>query len=98
MLIAVAAVAGCNANTQVKTAVKNDRQAALDRCIRSIDLAGPGEKSELKILTGASDARLSAVVCDRIFRGVEAGRIRRGDPDRIGRGQGTEVFKVLKGR
>lgn len=98
-LVALAVlVSGCNSNTQIKTAIKEDRQAALGRCMRIVDFEGPGVKSQLKSLTGASDQRLSAVVCERLIRGVESGRITRDDFRRAGRGQGTPIFKLLKGR
>ena len=69
----------------------------LQRCMNSIRLAGPGAKSQLKQLTGASEARLPSVVCTRLARGVRSGRITWADVGRMQRGQGTQVFRILKG-
>lgn len=98
-VLAVAVLASaCNSTTQMTTALKEDRPAAIGRCMKSVDREGPGVRSQFKQLTGASDRNLSAVVCNRLARGVESGRITWGDLNRMNRGQGTEIFKILKGR
>lgn len=69
----------------------------LQSCMNRIRLMGPGTKSQLRQLTGASEARLPSVVCSRLARGVRSGRITWADVGRMQRGQGTQVFRILKG-
>lgn len=96
MLAVAGLAAGCNTN--LKTPLEQDRGAAIARCMRQVDLWGPSAKSQGKMLTGASEERLPSVVCNRLVRGVESGRITWADVGRMQRGQGTQVFKVLKGQ
>ncbi|WP_133170078.1 hypothetical protein [Kumtagia ephedrae] len=95
LLVASAALGGCST---VQDDVRNDREAAIARCVRQVDLSGPRFKAHAMTYMGVSRESLATTMCDRLANGVAEGRIDQSDINRLIRtGQLTSKFSFLRG-
>ncbi|MER8646615.1 hypothetical protein [Mesorhizobium sp. M1252] len=90
----VVMLAGCQTGQEQ---VKQDPEAAFDRCITKVAISNISAKHEIAAFMGVSLERMPPLLCRRLVDAMKTGRLTFSDINRLQFDQSTDIWKVIKG-